>query len=118
MEKAGHFDAEGFYHALDATRQAKGITWKDVANATGVSASSLTRMAQGKRPDIDSLAALASWSGLGTDRFVRSSVPQPHPEPLALISSHLRNDPQLSPEAQASLDELIKATYDRLRRLR
>jgi len=73
-------------------------------------------MAQGKRPDIDSLAALAAWSGLETDRFVRSaSGTRRAPEPLALISAQLRSDRQLSPEAAAALDQLIKATYERLR---
>src|SRR5438309_6870165 len=104
-EKLGHFDAAGFYDALDATRQARGMSWKEVAAASGVSASTLTRMAQGKRPDVDSLAALAAWSGLETDRFVRSaSGSRSEPEPLALISAQLRNDRQLSPEAATALD--------------
>ena len=117
MEKSGYFDAAGFYQALDATRQARSMTWKGVANASGISASSLTRMAHGKRPDVDSLAALASWSGLDTDQFVRAIGDRPSPDPLAVISAQLRNDPQLSREAQASLDELIKIAYERLRRI-
>jgi transcriptional regulator with XRE-family HTH domain len=116
MEKSGYFDALGFYQALDAARQARGMTWRDVATGSGISASSLTRMAQGKRPDVDSLAALASWSGLEADRFVRATNGRPAPDPLAVISAQLRSDPKLSPEAQASMDELIKATYQRLRR--
>ena len=117
MEKSGYFDSEGFYRAMDATRQARGMTWKDVASASGISASSLTRMAQGKRPDIDSLAALAAWSGLETDRFVRPNGIRPAPDPLAVISAQLQSDPQLSAEAKAALDGLVKATYERLRRL-
>jgi hypothetical protein len=73
-------------------------------------------MAQGKRPDVDSLAALASWSALEAEPFVRPAHARPAADPLAVISAQLRSDPQLSPEAQASLDELIKATYQRLRR--
>ena len=30
----------------------------------------LTRMGQGKRPDVDSLAALATWSRLNVDDFI------------------------------------------------
>lgn len=115
-DKFGHFDASGFYDALDATRQARNMIWKEVAEASGVSASTLTRMAQGKRPDVDSLAALAAWSGLETDRFVRSaSGIRSAPEPLAIISAQLRNDRQLSPEGATALDQLIRATYERLR---
>src|SRR4051812_33734083 len=48
--KAGWFDAEAFYAALDAERQGRNLTWKSVANSSGISASTLTRIAQGARP--------------------------------------------------------------------
>ena len=115
MEKKGWFDSEAFYGALDAVRQARKRNWKQVASESGVSASTLTRMAQGKRPDVDGLAALAAWSGLDTDGYVRSEAGRPSPEPLALISTYLRSDKNLSAEAATALDELIKATYERLR---
>lgn len=116
-EPRSEFDAMGFYEALDATRQSRGnLTWRQVAGAAGVSASTLTRMAQGKRPDVDSLAALAAWSGLKADDFVRGNVRVANPEPLAMISTYLRSDPNLSEESATALDELIKATYQRLRK--
>ena len=61
--KSGHFDATGFYGAIDSVRQGRELNWKQVAAQSGVSASTLTRMAQGKRPDVDGLAALAAWYG-------------------------------------------------------
>lgn len=115
MDKSGWFDAEAFYDALDGERMARRLNWKQIASATGVSASTLTRMAQGRRPDVDSLAALAAWSGLTADDFVRSQEIRREPEPLAKISSYLRSDKNLSKEAAVALDELIKATYERLR---
>jgi transcriptional regulator with XRE-family HTH domain len=115
MDKSGWFDATGFYEALDAARLAKRLNWKQVAGETGVSASTLTRLAQGRRPDVDGLAALTAWSGLRADDFVRSETVRPAPEPLAQISTYLRSDKNLSPEAATALDELIKATYERLR---
>ena len=115
VDKSGRFDASAFYEALDAERQARKLNWKQVAAESGVSASTLTRMAQGKRPDVDSLAALAAWSGLRTDDFVRSGKTRPEPEPLAKITTYLRSDKNLSPEAARALDELIKVTYNRLR---
>lgn len=116
MDKKGWFDAGAFYEALDGTRRARNSTWKQVAGESGVSASTLTRMAQGKRPDVDGLAALAAWSGLNTDDYVRSVEVKPEPEPLAKISTYLRSDKNLSPEAAMALDELVKATYERLRK--
>ena len=115
--KLGSFDSVGFYEALDATRLARRLNWKQVAAQSGVSASTLTRMAQGKRPDVDGLAALVSWSGLKIDDFVRSETHQREPEPLAMISTYLRADKNLSPEAAAALDQVVKATYDRLRKM-
>lgn len=115
MDKKGWFDAGAFYEALDGVRQAKRLTWKQVAGESGVSASTLTRMAQGKRPDVDGLAALVAWSGLDADDYVRSAAAKPQPEPLAKISTYLRSDKNLSPEAANAIDELVKATYERLR---
>ena len=116
-EKRGWFDSEGFYAALDAVRRARGLNWKQVAAQSGVSASTLTRMAQGKRPDVDGLAALVAWSGLDADDYVRSEgADRPEVEPLAMISTYLRSDRNLTPEAATALDELIKATYERLRK--
>lgn len=114
--KKGWFDAAGFYEALESTRQARQLTWKQVAGESGVSASTLTRMAQGKRPDVDGLAALCAWSGLDADQFVRADDDhRSEPEPLAMISTYLRGDKNLSPEAATALDQVIKATYERLR---
>ncbi len=117
MERAS-FDAEGFFAALDSARQGRTLSWKQVANEAHVSASTLTRMGQGRRPDVDSLAALARWSGLDPADFIRGGKPaaQRRPEPLAMISTYLRGDPNLSEEAAAALEEVIKATYERLRK--
>ncbi len=115
--KFGRFDGAAFFEALNATRQARTLTWKQVAAESGVSASTLTRMAQGRRPDVDGLAALASWAALNTDDFIRSEAKQGNPEPLAMISTYLRADKNLTPEAAAALDEVVKVTYQHLRRL-
>ncbi len=116
MAKSGWFDASAFYNALDSVRQARNLNWKKVAEQTGISASSLTRIAQGKRPDVDGLATLVAWSGLNSDDYVRSEQARPEPEPLAKISTYLRSDKNLSPEAATAIDELVKATYERLRK--
>ena len=111
MEKKARFDGNAFYAALDSERQARQCTWRGVAKESGVSASTLTRIAQGKRPDVDSLAALSAWSGLDVGRFVRSNTFKKQPEPLAVISSCLRSDPRLNEEAAAALDQMVKAAY-------
>lgn len=113
-EKLGSFALENFFQAIDATRVARRLAWKDVAAESGVSASTLTRMAQGRRPDVDSLAALAAWSGLDTNDFLKPNAKK-KPESLAMISTYLKSDRQLSPENANALDQVIRALYQQFR---
>lgn len=108
-------DIEKLYEALDGARRAQGITWKGLAEAAHVHASTLSRMASGKRPDADSLALLSAWSGLNPAEFVHGA-PVRTANPLAQLSAFVRSDPNLSPEAATVMDELIKSTYVRLAR--
>jgi hypothetical protein len=63
-------DVPGFCVALDLVRGERSLAWKDVAAATGVSASTLARMRRhGTRPDVDGFVALLRWLGLPADSF-------------------------------------------------
>jgi hypothetical protein len=75
-------------------------------------------MSQGKLPDVQGLAALSARVGLDTDAYVRrdDAKGRTKPEPLAMISTYLRTDRNLSPESAVALEELLKATYERLRK--
>lgn len=108
------FDFEGFYRALSATRESRQLTWKQVAEEASVGASTLTRMAQNRRPDADGLAALSAWSGLNPADFVQYSAKTSAVEPLAQISQLLRGDRNLSREAAAALEDIVRAAYTRL----
>ncbi len=111
MARTARFDGGAFFAALDTERQARQCTWKQVAEECGISASTLTRMAQGRHPDVNGLAALATWSGLDVNRFLRSPSTGEEPEPLAVISSCLHSDPRLNVEAAVALDQMVKAAY-------
>ena len=109
------FRLGAFHAALDSVRVARGLTWKNVADQSGVSASTLTRLSQGKRPDVDSLSALIHWSGLTADDYMppaRSTVPS---EPLAEITSVVYGDRSLSTGDRDAMIDIIRATYMRLR---
>ena len=114
-DKLGRFENEAFFRALDATRQSRALNWRQVAAKAGVSASTLTRMAQGKRPDVDSLAALVTWSGLDPGDYLVNPVQRAEPETMALISTYLRADRDLSPDSALALEQIIQAAYQRLR---
>ncbi len=107
------FDAAGLYAALDTERQSRGLTWKKVAGAAEVSASTLTRMAQGKRPDVDSLAALLSWAGLSAEVFIRrTDAPPAEADTLTKITAYLRADAELSPTSADAIEKVLRATYE------
>ncbi len=112
---APSFDPSAFFRALDTTVLARGMRWKDVSQQTGISTSSLSRMAQGKGPDAASLAILSAWSELNPADFTSFPTERAfRAEPLALLTSSLRRDPRLSPQSAATLETVIKATYERL----
>jgi transcriptional regulator with XRE-family HTH domain len=110
------FDFEGFYRALDATREARSLNWKQVSDEASVGASTLARMAQNRRPDADGLASLSAWAGLNPADFVLYAAKSQSAEPLAQISKALRQDPKLKPEDAAAIDDIVRAAYARLQR--
>ena len=113
------FDAEGFYAALDAIRRDREISWKKVAEKAKISASTLTRMGQGKRPDVDSLAALASWSGLEVSQFYRDTgTPRAQKDTLAEITTLLRADRHIGGEDAQTMELMIKTLYEDMRKRR
>ena len=116
-DRTARFDVAALHAALDAQRRSRHLTWKNVADESGVSASTLTRLSQGRQPDVNSLAALTAWLGISADNFMRSEQAERFgaPTPLAQISSIIHRDPNLNPEGVVALEEMIKATYARLR---
>lgn len=116
MLKNKGFNEAGFYRALEDTVKARDLTWKQVAVQTGVSASTLARMAKGRQPDAASLAALSAWAGLNPSSFVATERPAPKVEPMVQIATLLRNDPNLGADAAAALAAIVKTAYDQLKK--
>jgi transcriptional regulator with XRE-family HTH domain len=114
-EKKG-FNGDAFYRALESIVAARSKNWKQVAAETGISASTLARMAKGRRPDAASLAALSAWAGLNPSDFVDAPYKVAGPEPMAQISSLLRTDPNLDSEAAEAVEAIVRAAYERLRK--
>jgi len=108
-------DVEAFYAALDAKRQDEGLSWRELARSLKFSPSTLTRMAQGQRPDVDTFATLVRWLGMSADAFMRPT-PKKREEinAVAMISSYLRADRNLDPKDAEALEDIVKAAYRRL----
>lgn len=96
------------YAALDAQREAAGLSWRQLAKDRGLSPSTFTRLANGHRPEVDAFAALVAWLGQPAELFITSDEPVSAAEPALLA--------QLAPllRARADLDD---AGADRLQSL-
>ncbi len=111
---AHRFNVVAFYSALDAVRDARGQNWKDVAQQSGVNASTLSRIGQGKKPDVDGLSALLVWSNLKAEMFIADAV-DGGVEPLAEITRIIRMDNTLSHSSARIVEDIVKSAYNRLK---
>jgi len=111
-------DTDALYAALDQRRQSSELSWRQVAQEAGVSPSTLTRLGQGKRPDVDGFAALVKWLGQSADDFLRPKHVDEDDErtdTMAVISAHLRSSKNLSSESAEALEDILRAAYKRLK---
>ena len=113
-------DVTALYAALDQARRSKNMSWRAVAGEAGVSPSTLTRLGQMKRPDVDSFGALIQWVGIDAENFLREPPGKANPaeedsEPIAMVSSYLRARKELSEKSAAALEDIIRAAYNSLK---
>ena len=111
------FDNEAFFSALNAERLSRQMTWKEVAQEAGVAASTLTRMGDGKNPDVNGLAALLAWSGLKAEDFTRGTTKE-SPENFSQAVALLRAVPDLSKPQLDVLVNILETTYKTLKEQR
>jgi transcriptional regulator with XRE-family HTH domain len=65
---SGHrLDVPELRRLLNDQRQARSLSWRDIADQCGISPSTLTRLHDGHRPDADGLISLIVWLDLDTD---------------------------------------------------
>lgn len=110
-------DVDSLYTALDRRRQSESLSWRDLAAKLEISASTFTRMSQGRRPDVDTFATLIDWLGVPSELFLRSpSRSAVAPDPIAMFSSYLRSAKNISPEDADALEDIMQAAVRRLLR--
>ena len=111
-------DVEALYAALDSKRKSNGTSWREVARELEISPSTFSRMAQGRRPDVDTFATLLRWLGMPAESFMRSTREEraaaAGEEPVAMVSSYLRSARNIEPEDAEALEEIFRAAYKRL----
>ena len=108
--------------AVRRRREQKGMSLRDVAEETEVSASTLSRIENGTgKPDADNIARLAAWLDMPIERVMhhgpRSAadpkpvVYYPHESTPEIVEAHLRADRHLTPETAKALSELFRVAY-------
>ena len=71
-------------------------------------------MSKGRQPDAASLTALSAWSGLNPVDF--TDAPKKSAEPVAMVSTLLRADPNLDEDGADALEAIITTAYSKLKR--
>jgi transcriptional regulator with XRE-family HTH domain len=119
-------DVAALYAALDAAREARGASWRQLAKDIGVSPSLLFRLGNGYRPDADSFATLTTWLRLPAETFMTTEADQADqpaeegspPDLMAELAPLLRARPDLDEADVQYLEDVIRATLRRARTLR
>jgi len=117
----GLISTEELGRAIKRRREELKLSLRDVADKTGVSASTLSRIENGTgKPDADNIARLTNWLDMPIDRVMRKKgrsedvepvVYYPHEATPEIVEAHLRADKNLSEETANALSELFRVAY-------
>ena len=109
--------------AIRRKREDAGLSLRDVADETGVSASTLSRIENGTgKPDADNIARLTGWLNMPMERVMGNRAASGDEEDKAvvyfpkeampdIVEAHLRADRNLTPETAKALSELFRVAY-------
>jgi transcriptional regulator with XRE-family HTH domain len=109
--------------AIRRKREEHGLSLRDVADETGVSASTLSRIENGTgKPDADNIARLTAWLDMPVERVMSGRKTEdgtdnaavvyfPHEATPDIVEAHLRADRNLTPETAKALSELFRVAY-------
>jgi len=118
----GLVNTEELGRAVRRRREELGLSLRDVASKTSVSASTLSRIENGTgKPDADNIARLTSWLDVPMERILSGRDPHADASPAVvyypqepvpeIVEAHLRADRNLTPETAAALSELFRVAY-------
>jgi transcriptional regulator with XRE-family HTH domain len=107
--------------AIRRKREEQGLSLRDVADETGVSASTLSRIENGTgKPDADNIARLTAWLNVPVERIMSGRRAEgeesavvyfPQESTPEIVEAHLRADRNLTPDTAKALSELFRVAY-------
>jgi transcriptional regulator with XRE-family HTH domain len=111
-------DVQSLHAALDAARAERGLSWRQLAKELGVSASTISRMANGLKPDVTAFAAMTTWLRMPAEAFYAradAAAPEGEPDLVASLVPLLRARKDLTDDDVTYLEEVIGAAARRFR---
>ncbi|MGC5015763.1 helix-turn-helix domain-containing protein [Streptosporangium sp. DT93] len=110
-------DVKALHAALDAARVKECLSWRQLAKEVGVSASTISRMANGLKPDVTAFAAMTTWLRMPAESFYVDPMrpDEEEPELVASLVPLLRARRDLTENDVAYLEEVIAAAARRFR---
>lgn len=109
-------DVDSLYAALDTKRRSQEASWREIARQINISPSTFSRMAQGRRPDVDTFATLLRWLNLSAETFIvgGDAGDKEEPDPMVMVSTYLRSAKNIDADDAKALEEIFGAAYNRL----
>lgn len=108
-------DVKALYAALDATRETNDQSWRQLAREIGVSASTMSRLANGLKPDVNAFAAMVRWLNVPAEAFMIDDEQHRREQPdlVAELAPLLRARTDLKKEDVEHLEQLIGSAVRR-----
>lgn len=86
-------------------RGAQGV--RTAAAEVGVSPATLSRVENGKQPDLETFEKLCQWLGISPADVLRTNLPEATQSTERLATAHLKASRQISPALAEALGEMI-----------
>ncbi|HVS27524.1 MAG TPA: helix-turn-helix transcriptional regulator [Burkholderiales bacterium] len=112
-----NFDDTAFYDAIEARRQAESLSWRQLGRKLALSPSTFSRLARGRRPDVETFVRLLAWLDLPAETFMKglaSSHKRMNQDTLAVVAATLRADRTIPSAGAGALEQLMRVAYARL----
>lgn len=115
MSESPSVDVKALHAALDASREQKKLSWRQLATEIGVSASTISRMANGLKPDVAAFAAMTTWLRMPAEDFYvgTEGASTEEPDLVAQLVPLLRARKDLNASDVAYLEEVLGAAARR-----
>ncbi len=111
------FNHLAFFEALERRRELEGLSWRQLAKRLALSPSTFSRLARGRRPDVDTLVRLIAWLGMPAEVFMTNTDKTSAPRAsgtLEVIADALRSDRAIPSGGAGALEQLMRVAYANL----